>query len=101
MGCRNPLCGGGVNGSLSRPEPAGGKSGRGSGSWVDSGTPGSRERASGRRHRSASGERGGGRGARLVLLAVLLVVLLEGGEVLAGLGELALLHALADVPVDE
>ena len=50
---------------------------------------------------------------RLVLLALLLalalgrlgadllVVLLEGGEVLAGLGELALLHALADVPVDE
>merc|ERR1712078_785457 len=52
-------------------------------------------------------------GARLVLLALLLalalgrlsadllVVLLEGGKVLAGLGELALLHALADVPVDE
>merc|ERR1711972_1023571 len=48
---------------------------------------------------------------RLVLLALLLalarlsanllIVLLEGGEVLAGLGELALLHALADVPVDE
>jgi len=45
---------------------------------------------------------------RLVLLALLLalalgglganllVVLLEGGQVLAGLGELALLHALAD-----
>ena len=31
----------------------------------------------------------------------LFVVLLEGREVLAGLGELALLHALADVPVDE
>mmetsp|Transcript_2757 Transcript_2757/g.8361 ORF Transcript_2757/g.8361 Transcript_2757/m.8361 type:complete len:472 (+) Transcript_2757:1024-2439(+) len=29
------------------------------------------------------------------------VVLLEGGKILAGLGELALLHALADVPVDE
>ena len=28
----------------------------------------------------------------------LLVVLLQGGEVLAGLGELALLHALAHVP---
>merc|ERR1712078_57488 len=49
------------------------------------------------------------RGARLVLLALalgrlgadLLVVLLEGGQVLAGLGELALLHALADVLVDE
>merc|ERR1719446_1422766 len=52
-------------------------------------------------------------GARLVLLALLLalalgrlgadllVVLLEGRKVLAGLGELALLHALADVPVDE
>mmetsp|Transcript_56617 Transcript_56617/g.100036 ORF Transcript_56617/g.100036 Transcript_56617/m.100036 type:complete len:463 (-) Transcript_56617:29-1417(-) len=33
--------------------------------------------------------------------ADLLVVLLEGGQVLTGLGELALLHALADVPVDE
>merc|ERR1711920_939998 len=33
--------------------------------------------------------------------ANLLVVLLEGGEVLAGLGELALLHPLADVPVDK
>jgi hypothetical protein len=33
--------------------------------------------------------------------AHLLVVLLEGGHVLPGLGELALLHALADVPVDE
>ena len=33
--------------------------------------------------------------------ADLLVVLLEGREVLAGLGELAFLHALADVPVDE
>merc|ERR1719399_726383 len=33
--------------------------------------------------------------------ADLLEVLLEGREVLAGLGELALLHALADVPVDE
>ena len=31
----------------------------------------------------------------------LLVVLLEGGQVLPGLGELALLHALADVPVHE
>ena len=54
-------------------------------------------------------------GFRLVLLAEvlllafalggfgtdLLVVLLEGGKVLTGLGELALLHALADVPVDE
>ena len=46
--------------------------------------------------------------ALLVLAAVLeglradlLEVLLERGEVLAGLGELALLHALADVPVDE
>merc|ERR1719230_1894514 len=62
-------------------------------------------------------QRGGvSRGAQisnLVLLALLLalalgrlgadllVVLLEGSEVLAGLGELALLHALADVPVDE
>merc|ERR1719229_827189 len=33
--------------------------------------------------------------------ANLLVVLLEGSQVLTGLGELALLHALADVPVDE
>ncbi len=33
--------------------------------------------------------------------AHLLVILLEGGHVLPGLGELALLHALADVPVDE
>ena len=33
--------------------------------------------------------------------ADLLVVLLEGGEILAGLGELALLHALTDVPVHE
>ncbi|KAJ8874306.1 hypothetical protein PR048_025152 [Dryococelus australis] len=33
--------------------------------------------------------------------ADLLVVLLEGGQVLPGLGELALLHALADVPVHE
>merc|ERR1719472_261023 len=33
--------------------------------------------------------------------ADLLEVLLEGREVLAGLGELALLHALTDVPVDE
>jgi hypothetical protein len=31
----------------------------------------------------------------------LLVIALEGGKVLAGLGELALLHTLADVPVDE
>ena len=30
-----------------------------------------------------------------------LVVLLEGGEILASLGELALLHTLTDVPVDE
>merc|ERR1711871_814289 len=30
-----------------------------------------------------------------------LVVLLKGGKVLTGLGELAFLHALADVPVDE
>merc|ERR1719181_2677098 len=54
-----------------------------------------------------------GRGARLVLLtlllalalgrlgAALLVVLLEGRQVLTGLGELALLHAIADVPVHE
>uniref|UniRef100_J3N776 Uncharacterized protein n=1 Tax=Oryza brachyantha TaxID=4533 RepID=J3N776_ORYBR len=33
--------------------------------------------------------------------ADLLVVLLQRGEVLAGLGELPLLHALANVPVDE
>jgi hypothetical protein len=33
--------------------------------------------------------------------ADLFVVLLEGREVLAGLGELAFLHALADIPVDE
>eukprot|EP00962_Isochrysis_galbana_P018968 scaffold5504_cov101-Isochrysis_galbana.AAC.5 len=33
--------------------------------------------------------------------ADLLVVLLERGHVFAGLGELTLLHALADVPVDE
>merc|ERR1712138_135090 len=33
--------------------------------------------------------------------ADLLIVLLEGGQVLTGLGELTLLHALADVPVDE
>merc|ERR1719238_2235847 len=56
---------------------------------------------------------GASRAERLVLLALLLalalsglgadllVVLLEGGEVLAGLGELALLHALAHVPVHE
>merc|ERR1711959_623938 len=31
----------------------------------------------------------------------LLVVLLQGGQVLAGLRELALLHTLADVPVDK
>jgi len=35
------------------------------------------------------------------VLADLLVILLEGGKVLAGLGELALLHTLTDVPVDE
>ena len=46
--------------------------------------------------------------ALLVLAAVLqglgadlLVVLLEGSKVLTGLGELTLLHTLADVPVDE
>merc|ERR1711939_649389 len=46
--------------------------------------------------------------ALLVLAAVLerlgsdlLVVLLQGRKVLTGLGELALLHALTDVPVDE
>ena len=33
--------------------------------------------------------------------ADLLVVLLEGGEVFSGLGELAFFHALGDVPVDE
>merc|ERR1719198_2944299 len=33
--------------------------------------------------------------------ADLLVVLLEGSKILASLGELALLHALADVPVHE
>jgi len=33
--------------------------------------------------------------------ADLFVVLLEGGEILAGLGEFTLLHTLADVPVDE
>ena len=40
----------------------------------------------------------------LVLVGVsadLLVVLLEGGDVLACLGELALLHALAHIPMDE
>jgi hypothetical protein len=31
----------------------------------------------------------------------LLVVLLERGEILSGLAELALLHSLADIPVDE
>jgi hypothetical protein len=31
----------------------------------------------------------------------LLVILLEGGEILTGLGELTFLHTLADVPVDE
>jgi len=31
----------------------------------------------------------------------LLVVLLEGSQVLPGLGELALFHAFSDVPVDE
>ena len=35
------------------------------------------------------------------VLADLLVILLEGGKVLAGLGELALLHTLTDIPVDE
>merc|ERR1719198_1855611 len=50
---------------------------------------------------------------RLILLALLLtltlsglgtdllVVLLEGGKILTGLGELSLLHTLSDVPVDE
>merc|ERR1739843_47718 len=33
--------------------------------------------------------------------ANLLVVLLEGGHILPGLGELSLLHALTHVPVDE
>ena len=33
--------------------------------------------------------------------ANLLVVLLEGGHVLPSLGELSLLHALPDVPVDK
>merc|ERR1711877_104383 len=31
----------------------------------------------------------------------LLVILLEGGEILTSLGELAFLHTLTDVPVDE
>merc|ERR1711988_298483 len=35
------------------------------------------------------------------LSADLLVVLLESSQVLTGLGELALLHTLADIPVDE
>ena len=35
------------------------------------------------------------------LSADLLVVLLEGGQVLTGLGEFALLHALAHIPVHE
>ncbi len=35
------------------------------------------------------------------LSADLLVVLLEGSEILTGLGELTLLHTLSDVPVDE
>ena len=58
----------------------------------------------------------GARGVRLVLLAGallaltltlhavdadLLVVLLEGREILTSLGELSLLHTLADVPVHE
>merc|ERR1711966_185121 len=50
---------------------------------------------------------------RLILLALLLtlalsglgtdllVVLLEGGKILTGLGELSLLHTLSDIPVDE
>ena len=38
---------------------------------------------------------------RRAYLGNLLVVLLEGSQVLAGLAELALLHALADVPVHE
>merc|ERR1712174_85690 len=33
--------------------------------------------------------------------AELLVVLLEGGKILTGLGELTFLHTLTDVPVDE
>merc|ERR1740121_1210491 len=33
--------------------------------------------------------------------ADLLVVLLKGGEILTGLGELSFLHALSDVPMDE
>mmetsp|Transcript_19726 Transcript_19726/g.55730 ORF Transcript_19726/g.55730 Transcript_19726/m.55730 type:complete len:511 (-) Transcript_19726:7-1539(-) len=33
--------------------------------------------------------------------ADLLVILLEGGQILTGLGELSLLHTFADVPVDE
>ena len=37
----------------------------------------------------------------VVLGADLLVVELKSSEILASLGELALLHALADVPVDE
>jgi len=35
------------------------------------------------------------------LNADLLVILLEGSEILTGLGELSLLHALTDVPMDE
>jgi len=31
----------------------------------------------------------------------LLVILLEGGEILSSLGELSLLHTLSNVPVDE
>merc|ERR1711934_771784 len=31
----------------------------------------------------------------------LLVILLEGGQILTGLGELSLLHTLSDVPMDE
>mmetsp|Transcript_13339 Transcript_13339/g.19237 ORF Transcript_13339/g.19237 Transcript_13339/m.19237 type:complete len:474 (-) Transcript_13339:76-1497(-) len=53
-----------------------------------------------------------GRGSLILLLAFLafsfgslgadlFVVLLEGGKVLAGLGEFAFLHAFTDVPVDE
>ena len=37
----------------------------------------------------------------LGLTSDLLVVLLEGGKILTGLGELTLLHTLTDVPVDE
>merc|ERR1740139_1951496 len=33
--------------------------------------------------------------------ADLLVILLKGGEILTGLGEFSLLHALSDVPMDE